>query len=119
MSMARALQQGNVEEFAAFLEKFVLESMSYFDFKGKDPERVYQAFMLGLLVHMGEEHSFHSEREAGLGRADLLIIPKKPKQLGMILELKRPFYKESLEEAAEKALQQIEEKKYITAFAGV
>ena len=73
--------------------------------------------MLGLLVHIGEEYSFHSEREAGLGRADLFIIPKKPKQLGMILELKQPFYKETLEEAAKKALQQIEEKKYITAFA--
>jgi single-stranded DNA-specific DHH superfamily exonuclease len=35
----------------------------------------------------------------------------------MILELKQPFYKESLEEAAEKALQQIEEKQYISAFA--
>ena len=117
VGMARALQQGNVEHFAIMLEKFVLESTSYFDVKGKDPERVYQAFMLGLLVHMGEEYSFHSEREAGLGRADLLIIPKKPKQLGMILELKQPFYKESLEEAAEKALQQIEEKQYISAFS--
>ena len=117
MRMARALQAGHVEEFAAMLEQFVLEGMSYFDVKGKDPERVYQAFMLGLLTHMGEEYTFHSEREAGLGRADLLIIPKKANHLGIILELKRPFYKESLEEAAQKALQQIQEKKYITAFA--
>ena len=38
--MVRALQQGNVENFAIMLEKFVLESISYFDVKRKEPERV-------------------------------------------------------------------------------
>ena len=115
--MVRALQQGDVEEFSALLKAFVLESMSYFDFTERDPERVYQAFMLGLLTHMEETHTFRSEREAGLGRADLLIIPKRAQQLGIILELKRPRYNESLEEAAAEALDQIEAKGYKSAFA--
>ncbi|MEM7495870.1 MAG: PD-(D/E)XK nuclease domain-containing protein, partial [Myxococcota bacterium] len=68
------------------LQAFVLASLSYFDVSKQDPERVYQAFVLGLLVHLEHDYRLRSERETGEGRADVLLFPKHPDKPGIILE---------------------------------
>ena len=55
----------------------------------KDPERVYQAFILGMLVNLQSTHEVESERENGLGRSDVMIIPKDKSKLGVVIELNR------------------------------
>lgn len=53
-----------------------------------------------------------SNREAGYGRADVLIIPKDRSQLGVIMEFKRCYKGEELEPFAKEALAQIERRQY-------
>ena len=102
------------------MQAFVHESLSYFDVSQRDPERVYQAFMLGLLVHLEHDYRLRSEREAGGGRADVLVIPRQPDRPGIILEFKRAPSKadqERLQQTAQAALQQIKDKNYVADFA--
>ena len=118
--MVKALLCEDVDDFTEQLQEFVRTSMSYFDVSQEDPERVYQAFVLGLLVHMEQDYRLRSEREAGEGRADVLLIPKQPSKPGMILEFKRArkkVDKEQLQKTAEEALQQIKDKNYVAEFA--
>lgn len=72
----------------------------------------YHAFILGLLVTMEKTHAVRSNREAGLGRADVQIIPKRPGQPGVVLEFKRQAGRKSLATCAREALQQIDSQKY-------
>ena len=41
------------------------------------PERVYQAFVLGMLVHLRATHFVKSNRESGYGRHDVALIPRQ------------------------------------------
>ena len=95
---------------------FEQEPTVYFDVSGDDPERVYQALVLGLLVQLEQDYRLRSEREAGDGRADVLLIPKQPNQPGIILEFKlaasvwgeknQAVVEQGLQQTAQAALQQ-------------
>lgn len=89
--------------------------MSYFDVSGKEPEKVYHAFVLGMLVSLSESYEVKSNKESGFGRYDVMVMPKEVSKQGIIIEFKKidELSKESIEEAAQKALKQIEDKKYI------
>ncbi len=86
--------------------------MSTFDLPSNEPERSYHLFVLGLLVLLSENYEIKSNRESGLGRYDIMIIPKKPKKLGLIIEFKKAGPNETLETAAQRALEQIKKKNY-------
>ena len=49
VSMVKMLEDGSTEEFVNFLEKFIKNTLSYHDFGFEEPERVYKAFLLGIL----------------------------------------------------------------------
>lgn len=119
MDMVKALLAGDAEDFTERLQGFVHASMSYFDVSEQDPERVYQAFVLGLLVQLEQDYHLRSERETGGGRADVLLIPKQPNKPGVILEFKRvrKADHDPLQQAAQAALQQIKDKNYAAEFA--
>ncbi|MEM7494824.1 MAG: AAA family ATPase [Myxococcota bacterium] len=124
--MVKALLAGNGELFAQRLQAFVHASMSYFNTGGDDPERVYQAFVLGLLVQLEQDYRLRSEREAGEGRADVSLIPKQPNKPGIILEFKlaenvlgqrdQAVVEQGLQQTAQAALRQIKDKHYAAAF---
>jgi len=113
--MINAMLTGDVELFTDKLSKFVYSSFSYFDTTNTEPELVYHAFILGLLVHLQKDYYFNSNGESGNGRADILIMPLvgNHKTSAVILEFKKTRDKEKLEESAEIAINQIKEKKYI------
>ena len=71
------------------LSAFVENILSYHDVPSSSPERVYQAFLVGLLSALeGRLYRVRPNREAGTGRADILIEPRKAGQPGVVMELK-------------------------------
>ena len=106
------LMAGRTEPFARMLTAFMKTSLSFHDFAGAEPERVYQALILGMLVVLAPTHDVRSNRESGDGRYDVMILPKQPGQPAVVLELKVPGRKETPEQALQTALVQIREKDY-------
>jgi hypothetical protein len=112
--MLKSLVNGDVKIFSRILQEFVLSSVSYFDVSGDESEKVYHAFVLGMLVKLSDKYDVKSNRESGYGRYDVMIIPKDTSKLGIIIEFKKvdKYEKENLQKAAEAAIKQIKEKKY-------
>jgi hypothetical protein len=96
--MLQALRIGDIEYFEELLNDFLINSLSYYDTSGRDPEKVYQAFMLGLLAGMSD-YEVSSNREAGFGRYDIMLRPKNGQGQAIIMELKRLRPKETVEQA--------------------
>ena len=92
-----------------------METGSYFDFNKNTPEKVFHSFMLGLVVGLKENYVIQSNQESGLGRFDVIFIPKNDKaKNGILLEFKVSEDAELLPNKAQEALQQIKDQKYIT-----
>ena len=108
----------DVDAMNEYMNRVALQTFSYFDTGkrafGAEPERFYHGFVLGLLVDLQERYYLRSNRESGFGRYDVMLEPKDPKDVAVILEFKvRNKRREtSLEETAEAALKQIQERKY-------
>ena len=117
--MLKGLVSGDLETFEAIFRDFVVKSFSYFDTAHEEAEKVYHAFVLGLLLGLNHTHEVKSNRESGYGRYDVMLIPKDPMQFGIVIEFKKvnTVKKETLEEAAEAALTQIAQKRYTQELA--
>jgi hypothetical protein len=111
--MLKALLEGDIDVFAEIFSDYVMESMSFFDI-GENPEKVYHAFVMGLLLWLAPAYQVKSNRESGYGRYDIMIIPVDPAKLGYIIEFKKVRRNETVESAVESALKQIDERKYET-----
>ncbi len=109
-----ALTTGQVAVFELNLQNIIAEMVSYHDTSKTTQEIFYQGLMLGILAGLKDTHEIRSNRESGDGRYDLLIIPKDPKQLGIVMEFKVINDPAKLEHAAQTALMQIKQSKYTT-----
>lgn len=112
--LLRTLTIGDIKSFGALFKGFVINNISYFDVSGKEPENVYHAFVLGMLVSLADTYEVKSNKESGYGRYDVMIIPKDTSKIGIVIEFKKinEFLDDTIEEATEEALKQIEDKKY-------
>lgn len=108
------LVEGELTLFLPLLQRILLETMSYFDVTGQYPEKFYHGFVLGLVVSLSKTHTVHSNKESGLGRYDVMLIPKDKTKLGIILEFKVAKPTDDLQESAADALAQIYQKNYTT-----
>lgn len=117
--MLQGLAGGDLETFEYIFRDFIGKTFSYFDVGGQQPEKVYHAFVLGLLVGLNKTHEVKSNRESGLGRYDVMLIPRNAGEKGVIIEFKKvnPYTGETLEEAAGRALEQIARKRYAEELA--
>ncbi|MDY5664719.1 MAG: AAA family ATPase [Blautia sp.] len=114
-----AMLHDDLEEMNAYMNRVALGTFSYFD-TGKnpgeeEPERFYHGFVLGLMVDLQKRYIITSNRESDFGRYDVILEPKKPDMDdAIILEFKvhNRQKEKSLEETAQMALKQIEQKKY-------
>ncbi|SHE62500.1 PD-(D/E)XK nuclease superfamily protein [Marinitoga hydrogenitolerans DSM 16785] len=107
------LIEKNYEEFKEEFKDAVENTLSYFDITEKEPERFYHGLTLGMSMALKEEYIIKSNREAGYGRADLILIPKEKTKPGIIFEFKKYYKKDGeLKKSAELGMKQIEEKKY-------
>ncbi|MEE4359824.1 MAG: AAA family ATPase [Desulfococcaceae bacterium] len=115
-AMLTALKNGDAETFEFYLADTVERVLSVHDTGGPEPEKFYHAFVLGLLVWLEGEYDIRSNREAGLGRYDMMLMPKDKSRHGIVMEFKKvnERKKETPEQALEKALKQMEEKKYVS-----
>lgn len=113
-ALSRALLLGHAEEFERLLEDMIVNALSYHDLGGGTPERVYQAFIVGLLVHLAPQYEVRSNRESGFGRYDIAVTPREPGKPGAILELKvlDERRQETIEQALASALSQLARKDY-------
>jgi hypothetical protein len=116
LKMIQALSMGDVKTFEKEIQGFILMTSSHFDFDKNTPEKVFHAFMMGILMGLRDTYMIDSNKEAGDGRADLLLIPKKEGQQGIILEFKVCKKKADLEKIADIALSQIQDKDYTSKF---
>lgn len=83
-----------------------IESLKY--------ENFYHGLFLGLLVQLQDKYNIESNREYGLGRPDLIVLPHDKNCTAVIFEFKavKTSEKEAPEDAAKEALSQCDEKKY-------
>lgn len=112
-SIQEALFTGSVEKLREQLRKLLMETASTFDAAN---ESFYQGLVLGLCAMMGNGYYVRSNRESGEGRFDIQIEPKDSSKPGILIQLKssKEQTDSSLEELAQKALQQMEDKQYET-----
>jgi len=117
MAFINNLIIGDVEVFRQEFIRFCQGSLSYFDVQGDEPENAYHMLVLGMISCLKEKYHIVSNREAGLGRSDVMLIPLENPQTsrGVIIEFKKvdKTKNETLEKAIAKAKRQIENKKYI------
>ena len=78
------------------------------------PENFYHGLVLGLIVCLREEYRIVSNRESGRGRYDITMYPQKEDRDAFILEFKvrNEKQEENLEQTADNALKQIEDREY-------
>ena len=116
-ALIRALLEGDVEVFSELLEECITTMMSMYDTTKHEPEKSYHLFVLGLLATFAGTYEVTSNRESGYDRYDIMIIPHDITKTGIIIEFKKAATGEELilKDAADKALEQIHEKKYQTA----
>jgi hypothetical protein len=103
------LKNNKIEEFEKNLQNILLKSTSYMD--GKN-ENFYHGLFLGMSFYLDNKYSVKSNREAGLGRYDVLIEPINKKERAFILEFKVTDSEKNLEKFSKEALEQIINKKY-------
>lgn len=110
--LLKAIIDGDVFVFQELLQNFIINSMSVYDIPVTEAERSYHLFVLGLLVALSDQYEIKSNRESGYGRYDIMLIPKQKNKIGIVIEFKKVIPGETLETAAQKALEQIENKNY-------
>ncbi len=99
---------GDAQAIEAELKRAMMETISYYDYN----ESYYHGFIGGLYKGM-KDYRVQSNVECGLGRPDLLISYPIADGKAVIFEFKITKEYSRLEEMADEALQQIEEKKYV------
>ncbi len=110
--LQQAILAGDVQKVQDLLSKMLVRNVSYHDVADDQDEAFYHALVLGLLISMENTHFVRSNREVGVGRADVQLIPKQPGQPGVVLEFKKQSDKRSLFTHAGLALRQIQQQGY-------
>ena len=111
--LIKALEGGDIKKFEKTLGEIMINMLSHFDLD-KEMEKIYQVFMIGLVGFLMGKYEIISNNESGYGRYDLAMIPIKSNEKAYLMEFKISKTKKGMEESAEKALKQIDEKKYDT-----
>lgn len=112
ISISQAIFSKDTQKLQALLEDFMVKSISSID--GAN-EGFYHGMMLGLCAILGNRYKIRSNRESGLGRFDIQLMPLAKGMPGFIFEFKHTKDEHTdLSALADSAMQQIETKKYDT-----
>lgn len=112
ISISQAIFSKDTQKLQSLLEDFMVKSISSID--GAN-EGFYHGMMLDLCAILGNRYKIRSNRESGLGRFDIQLMPLTKGMPGFIFEFKHTKDEHTdLSALADSALQQIEAKKYDT-----
>jgi len=110
------LISGDVNVFKDEFLQYCGDTLSYYDVPENEPEKVYHALMIGILMCVSDKYHIRSNRETGLGRCDVMLIPREASgiQRGILFEFKRvnKEKQETFDGVIEEAKDQIHEKEY-------
>ena len=115
LKFKKAIFSQNVEDITSILEEYLLSSLSYYDL---NDERNYHNSVTGLISVLFDNYIVKNEVDSGLGRCDILILPKRENEIGIVIEIKRSkaknqISKSRLDSLAKEAIKQIKKKDYI------
>ena len=113
-NMVTALTENRIKAFEKLFKQVMGDTFSYFDID-KNPEAVWQAYVLGLLSLLKNDYHIKSNRESGLGRYDVLLLPKDTANYGVVMEIKameKKATQQAIENKLTQALAQIKENEY-------
>ena len=110
-TISNAIINMDINALQIALESFLLQTISYHDAAN---ESFYHGLVLGLCAITDSNYKISSNRESGQGRFDIQMIPFNKKLPGVLIELKatKNATESQLEELANKALDQINGRKY-------
>lgn len=111
IDLQKAIIMNDITKFQTLLEKFMVESISYYD---SATEGFYHGMMLGLCAALSNKYHIKSNGESGYGRFDIALYPENKNMPGLIFEFKRAKNEAKLNKMAEVALSQIETSCYDT-----
>lgn len=103
----QAMESGDTEKMRDILGGQLFGTISFYD----SAENFYHGFLTGILSQ-SENYVVKSNRETGNGRCDIMVKSPSLRGRSFIIEVKVAESIDDLERDAEKALQQIYEKKY-------
>lgn len=102
-----SLEKGDCDSVSDFISEQLIDTVSFFDYG----ESYYHGFLSGLLK-CSSKYQILSNREMGLGRADIIMQEQKFKGRGIILELKVADNINDMENLCHQALEQIDRQNY-------
>ncbi|MCI7027763.1 MAG: PD-(D/E)XK nuclease domain-containing protein, partial [Clostridiales bacterium] len=105
-SLYAAFETGDVDTIKEILDEQLLDTVSFYDAH----ESFYHGFLLALLSTCAN-WNVSSNIETGRGRSDI-IVGRKDRKIGFVVEVKDVKDEEKLESACEAALRQIDERDY-------
>ena len=112
ISIHQAIFSKDTRKLQSLLEDFMLKSISTMD--GAN-EAFYHGMMLGLCAVLGSQYKVRSNRESGLGRFDVELLPMMQGIPVFIFEFKHTKdINVDLDSLANSALRQIDDMKYDT-----
>ena len=113
IAIQEAIYAGNSATLQKQLHKLLLQSASYHD---TTHENFYHGLVLGLCAMFDNRYDVTSNRESGEGRYDIQLFPLRKNLPGILIELKaaKGCSDTALDELAQNALQQINDRKYDT-----
>jgi len=108
------LLENKIVEFEKNFKRLLGDTLSYFDISN-EAEKIYHAYMLGMLAITRGEYLVKSNRESGDGRYDILLMPLESDKYGVVIEIKtltKEATKEQIDAKLTEALAQISENEY-------
>lgn len=112
ISIHQAIFSKDTRKLQSLLEDFMIKSISTMDGAS---EAFYHGMMLGLCAVLGSQYKVRSNRESGLGRFDVELLPMMQGIPGFIFEFKHTKdINVDLDSLANSALRQIDDMKYDT-----
>ena len=108
------LKKGKIKDFSKYFIDFIRDVCSYYDFADKEPERIYHALVLGMMVQLQSDYKITSNRESGYGRYDIMLHPLKADLPAFVFEFKKfeADDEQSIQDTLDAAMTQMKENQY-------
>lgn len=104
----QAMEEGDAAKMGEILGEQLLSTISFYD----SAENFYHGFLAGILSQ-SESYLVKSNRESGNGRSDLMVKSPSLRGRAFIIEVKVSDCIDALEADAQKAVDQIAERRYM------